>query len=375
MRISMIWKSLYKKDSRRCSMKNNLVFAPALFACVLIATGCAGPVTKRSDVSPKLVEEERQIQRDLAFNQWVNESRRLSRIGFPIARDNVELCGDDVKQAIGASITNKYFGNNSELEGLLARNLGLGEELEVVSVVPGSPADTAGLLIGDVVKSINGSPAPTGPSAPEQYSALLIEVLDNEPNSILTVSRDGKTVRVEVDSTQICAPPMLVLMDSGSAPPNAYTDGEGIFFTMSMMEFASDEELAIVVGHELAHYTMDHVDKKQLNAFGGLIVDILLAGLGVNTQGAATEIAVGAYSQEFEAEADYVGLYMTYRAGYSIDDAELFWRKMGVKLGNIDNTGGTHPSSPERFIALSSTREEILAKESAGNPLTPNLEE
>lgn len=355
-------------------MNKNRTFFYALFACALIVTGCAGPVTKRSDVSSQLVENERQIQRDLAFNQWVDANQRLSRIGFPIARDNVELCAEDVKQSIGAIITNKYFSGNAEIENLLARNLGLGEELEVVSVVPGSPADAAGLLPGDVIKSINGNAAPRGRMAPEQYSALLPEFLDDESNSTFTIARAGEQLDIEVEPTPICAPTMLVLMDSGSAPPNAFTDGESIFFNMSMMDFASDCELAIVLGHELAHYTMDHIDKKQLNAVGGLIVDILFAGLGINTQGAATELASGAYSQEFESEADYVGLYMTYRAGYPIEDAELFWRKMGVKLGNIDNTGGSHPSSPERFIALGSTKQEIFSKEAKGLPLVPNIE-
>ena len=53
-----------------------------------------------------------------------------------------------------------------------------------------------------------------------------------------------------------------------------------------MMRFAVDDtDLAIVVGHELAHNVMTHSSKKMANYVLGSIVDILAAIYGVNTQG------------------------------------------------------------------------------------------
>ena len=89
-----------------------------------------------------------------------------------------------------------------------------------------------------------------------------------------------------------------------------------------------------------------------LNAAGGLLLDLLVAGLGVNTQGAFTKAAASAYSQGFEAEADHVGLYIMALAGYEIDDAPNFWRRMAIEHPTGIGYGGLHPTTPERFLGL-----------------------
>ena len=52
----------------------------------------------------------------------------------------------------------------------------------------------------------------------------------------------------------------------------------------------------------------------------GLVFDILAAVAGVNTGGdfmrIGAEAGAGAFSQDFEAEADYVGVYLMARGGY-----------------------------------------------------------
>ncbi len=93
-------------------------------------------------------------------------------------------------------------------------------------------------------------------------------------------------------------------------------------------------------------------------------------------QGAFSNIAGQAYSQEFESEADYVGIYITELAGYEIREAAYFWRKMGIKHpGSIEkNHTASHPSSPERFVSIEETIEEINQKKSIGEELMPNID-
>jgi predicted Zn-dependent protease len=120
---------------------------------------------------------------------------------------------------------------------------------------------------------------------------------------------------------------------------------------------------------------MGHLDSKRDNAALGMLVDILFAGLGVGTQGAFANMARQAYSQEFETEADYVGLYMTARAGFDIRNAASFWRRMGVEHPSSirANHASSHPSAPYRFVSLDKTVEEIERKKAAGLPLRPEL--
>jgi len=52
-----------------------------------------------------------------------------------------------------------------------------------------------------------------------------------------------------------------------------------------------------------------------------------------------------AFSQDFEAEADYVGLYHAARAGYDIENAPYIWRRFAASdPRGIDAVGGSHPA-------------------------------
>ena len=79
------------------------------------------------------------------------------------------------------------------------------------------------------------------------------------------------------------------------------------------------------------------------------------------------------FSKEFEADSDYMGLYMAARAGFDINMAPNFWRRMAVEHpGSIKkNYMATHPSTPERAAALRETIEEIEEKLRGGMPLAP----
>ena len=106
----------------------------------------------------------------------------------------------------------------------------------------------------------------------------------------------------------------------------------------------------------------------------------MAAAAGVNTQGNFAkgfgQIGADAYSVDFEQEADYVGLYLARRGGYSINNAADFWRRAAVeKIPEAITLSTTHPSTPERFVALNKTIREIQAKQAAGQPLVPNIEQ
>ena len=94
---------------------------------------------------------------------------------------------------------------------------------------------------------------------------------------------------------------------------------------------------------------------------------------GVNTGGLFSTMGRIAFSKDFEADSDYMGLYMAARAGYDIEIAPNFWRRMAVEHpGSIGkNYMATHPSTPERASALQESIEEIEEKLNEGRPLRP----
>ncbi len=165
-------------------------------------------------------------------------------------------------------------------------------------------------------------------------------------------------------------------------PINAWADGKSIYITPAMMQFIkSDEELSYVLGHEYAHNIMDHVGKTGFNvlvgAVAGSLIDGLFASQGANSGGQFSDLGaeVGqlAYSQEFEQEADYIGLYIATRAGYDVSHAPNVWRRMAVKNPDEIYTATTHPTTAERFVMMEKSIREIKDKKKSGKPLLPEF--
>lgn len=177
---------------------------------------------------------------------------------------------------------------------------------------------------------------------------------------------------------------MRIELDRESNQINAYADGERIVVNAAMMDFTKgqDEQLAFVLAHEYTHHMMGHVSSAKQNvllgSLGGLLVDVAAASQGIDTGGQFSGLGgqVGRlrYSPSFEQEADYVALYMLERAGFDTGRAPAFWRRMAQSnpQGMFNRT--THPTTPERFVLMEKTIQEIQAKKRSGQRLLPNMQ-
>lgn len=346
-----------------------------LISLVTFFSGCMGPTTQRVKPNDAAVEIEANKQKEIAVRETLRAQERLHNVSYPILKAGLPLCIDRKSQYIGIRYATKH-DFDKEFQDVAITQLKLDSTLKIISVVKSSPAEIAGMKQGDILLSVNGIDAPVDEKASEKFTEHLKKELKNNNKLSFKIIRDGIHESINVNTEETCNYPLII---SSESDVNAYADGNNIFVTQGMMDFAeTDNELALVVGHELAHNSMRHIDSKRLNAIGGFLIDILFVALtGVNTQGAFSNAAAGAYSQEFESEADYVGLYFVERAGYEIDDAAYFWRKMGVKHpGSIaKNHAASHPSSPERFVSIEDTIKEINQKSESGAELMPNIDE
>lgn len=122
----------------------------------------------------------------------------------------------------------------------------------------------------------------------------------------------------------------------------------------------SDDELAAVIGHEMAHALREHSRESMSQEYAqqmGLSVVGALAGLNesqLNLAAMATDVALSKpHSRTMENEADTMGLELMARAGYNPQAAISVWNKMIAQGqgGGIEFLS-THPSGPSRIDNL-----------------------
>ena len=354
-------------------MNKRLTELQCLFFCIyMLVNGCAGPTTVRNKPNEAAVAIEAEKQKELAIKDAIRNQKRLESVGWPLLKAGLPLCVDRQTWNIGITFINKHEFP-VEMQQAVNTAYQMGDVLQVMQVVVNSPAQEQGIMEGDLLLAVNDKPAPVGKDAAKKMGDLIrSETKDGNPVR-LKVARNDASETIDIQPVKICDYPLSI---TPAPEVNAFADGDHIFVTQGMMDFAkTDNELSLVVGHELAHNAMKHTTAKTINSLGGLLVDILFAGLGVNTQGAFTKMAGQAYSKEFESEADYVGLYIDALAGNDIADAADFWRRMGTKSpGSIEKSfAASHPSTPERFVAIEDTIKEIIQKKQAHAELMPNI--
>jgi len=342
-----------------------------VFASIL--AGCAGPSTRFIKPDADTVAQEKQRQEEFALRQYVEQNQRLYDVGWLLLKAGYPLCIDRQGHGIGLVLANQdTFGK--DLKQAAINLYGMGERPQVVSLPKDGPAQAAGLQRGDILTSIDGTELPTAGRIFETAITALDKVMKTAKPFTVAYERNGTQHEATIQPVPVCDYPLNIVRGDEI---NAFADGNSINIYQGMMDFAhSDAELAEVIGHEFAHNAMRHIDSKRLNSMGGLLVDLAFAALGVNTQGAFSNIAGQAYSKEFEAEADYVGIYLMSRAGFPIDDSPNFWRRMGSHHPESikGSFSASHPSTPERFVAIEATVEEIHQKETTAEPLLPNID-
>ena len=338
------------------------------FCLLAVGVSACAPTSQLPSVDAQLAEEEAYKQRLEAVTIQVGYIQRVQDISFQIAKANTELCGDQLSYRTGfAAHTLDHWGQEWRVP--LRNGFGVTERLTVLAVFPDSPAMAAGLTAGDQIIAINGKDIGVNKASLRRIVQLMDEYAGGTLQ--LQVDRNGSLVKLDLTPIPTCAYPTQIIQDN---TVNAYADGKRIYVTAGMINFAaSDDDLALVIGHELAHNTRNHVDSKLGNRLIGAIVGALATGvIGVDMTQIGADVGGAAFSQEFEAEADYVGVYHAARAGYNVREAAALWRRMAVMHPQaIHLEGSTHPSTAKRFLAIEGAAAEVARKRAGNFPLIP----
>jgi Zn-dependent protease with chaperone function len=239
-----------------------------------------------------------------------------------------------------------------------AAEFGLKSGPGILAVVAGSPAAAAGLMAGDILLSANGAPfaSPAGMAAEpdakkrrkliEQSESQLEEQLKRGPAK-LEILRDGRKLTLPLVPIQGCE---IRTRLARSAQANAFANGRYAIMTTKMLSFVqNDDELAVVMAHEAAHNLLGHPARLEDEK----VPHGILRNFGSNA----------AKVRATEEEADRLGIKLLWAAGYNVNAAIPFWRRLYSTFDPIPipKLMRTHPSIGAREGMISEVIREIAA--------------
>jgi Zn-dependent protease with chaperone function len=141
-----------------------------------------------------------------------------------------------------------------------------------------------------------------------------------------------------------------------------------VYVFSGIMQDLDDDELALVIGHEITHASHEHSRKQQKRGlWTGIAATAAQVAVGTQLDGGEayaasmlTQLGTAAfangYSREQEDQADRVGMRYAYEAGYDVSKGPALWKKFATKYGESGKAQnilfGDHSRSTVRAAAL-----------------------
>ncbi|MCX8116565.1 MAG: M48 family metallopeptidase [Desulfobacterota bacterium] len=159
----------------------------------------------------------------------------------------------------------------------------------------------------------------------------------------------------------------IIVEDSKTVNAGMFPGGKMVLYTGLLNFVKSEDELAAVIGHEIAHAIARHGAERYSQILAANLaiaaVDVAVASSKKYSKyEGAIMIAVGLgaqlgvllpYSRLHEHEADYIGLLIMSKAGYDPNGAIHFWERMERESKGFQiEYFSTHPSYGTRLTNL-----------------------
>lgn len=295
-----------------------------LALALVCSAGARAETTEKSPASP-----------DLLYLQALDQ--RIADISWRIGKANADLCREHMN-AIGISVHDAVqYAPRYRAAAITTFGFQDGYPA-VLTVASGAVADIAGVKVGDIVLAIDDQIVPAAPSdGKEDYrpvNAVMarLESLPADRPIALEVLRGKERLRLMLRPVQVCKSRVEVV-PSGEINANSNGFVVQIYGKLALWT-QNDDELAIVIAHEMAHNLLGHNRRIDTEKIGTGI----FSGFGGD----------GRKLRDMEREADRYGLFLVARAGYHYGIAGQFWRRLSATTGLGAIWATTHPTARDR---------------------------
>lgn len=147
---------------------------------------------------------------------------------------------------------------------------------------------------------------------------------------------------------------------------NASAMGNGAIWVYDgLLDQMTDDEMSIVLGHELTHFTHEHSRRQAKRGLWTQLIGLsaVAAASSIDNKAAKTSALIGTmlavtafqsgYSRDLEDQADRVGLRYAYEGGYNVRTGPGLWEKFRRKYGESDRVSnffaGSHSRPSDRI--------------------------
>lgn len=190
---------------------------------------------------------------------------------------------------------------------------------------------------------------------------------------LLPIARQACRQVHKAKSLAKCNFRLLIRAEQGNTPDARFTRSNGrpvIVFNNAMLQFLRDDnEMAMVVAHEMAHQIANHIERGQRQVIRSAVQSAKAAEkAGADPREAAVQAAEKAlisYSRQFELEADRAGTILMMRAGYTPDQAI----NLLDRLPSGNSRFRRHPPHPKRKQAVRAVANQYRAANADGKTL------
>lgn len=229
----------------------------SMLCAVLALGGCFAPQSAAPDVDTADAMTEIRLQLETTIREQMEMVKRVERVAGDLVIANAPLCGKRTTYQAGFSaVTRNSFGE--DLADALESVYGVQKEPTVYAVQKGTDA-ARHLKERDVITRINGKKMGARGSGLKDIAKIAAE-----GNAYtLDVRRGKREFQVALMPVKVCDSAVHVEKD---AEIGASANGDDMFITIGMLRFLrddNDDELALTLGHELAHNIRSHIESKK----------------------------------------------------------------------------------------------------------------
>lgn len=303
------------------------IYPLALLMAMLSA--CA-PVTKHATFTEAQIKHEALYQQRLAIEQELEQRQRLAHVMFRLGHAAAAEC-TGYKKLSGMELGG--IGLFEKAYHPAAQEIGFGSGVRVMAVASGSPADQAGIKVGDTLAAINGDRIKESRTAYRRAARNLTEAMQSGGVK-LSLDRAGNGYNTTLSPIAGCPTQIHITRE---VMPSPKANGEAVLIPYSLLRLShTDDELATLASFALAFNVRDLLGapgEDALTAARNRNIAALMGG----DESSLFYLQHGIATKRELQQADEYALTLMRRAGYDTQGAIAHWRRLLVSTPELEN--------------------------------------